>query len=73
MSPVDPTVSSLPLGRRIVTSQPGWLDCDAVPPGHCAAVKAPPVLLWMVKVKSTVPQQTPFPVHRKRRLLRDRR
>lgn len=30
-----------------------------VPPGHSALSKTPPLLLFTVKVKLTVPQQTP--------------
>jgi hypothetical protein len=57
---VHTSVTSL-FGWLIVTLQPGTLVCDAVPPGHCDVLNAPPPLLFVVNVKSTVPQHTPLP------------
>jgi hypothetical protein len=39
-------------GRLMVTLQPVGPFCVAVPPGHSAESKAPPLLLFTVKVKS---------------------
>jgi len=46
------TRSMLLLGRLMVTVQLGFCDCWAVPPGHSAESKAPPLLLFTVKVNT---------------------
>jgi hypothetical protein len=58
---VHTSVTSL-FGWLIVTLHAGLpVFCDAVPPGHCDVLNAPPPLLFVVNVKSTVPQHTPLP------------
>jgi hypothetical protein len=57
------TRSMLLLGLLIVTLHPAELVWLWVPPGHSALSNRPPLLLFTVKVKSTVPQQTPLPTH----------
>jgi hypothetical protein len=49
------------LGLLIVRLQPEVGVCVCVPPGHCALLNAPPLLLLTVNVKSTVPQHVPLP------------
>lgn len=64
LSPVVPTRSMFPLGRRIVTLHPDTEPfCEAVPPGHSALSNTPPLLLLIVNVKFCVPQHTPLGVH----------
>jgi len=50
-------------GRLMVTLQPGGPLCVAVPPGHTAAVKTPPVLLVTWKVKSWLGHLQRPPLH----------
>jgi len=47
----EQTRSMLPFGRLIVTLQFAFCACVAVPPGHWAEVKGPPVLLFTRNVK----------------------
>ncbi|HWP64393.1 MAG TPA: hypothetical protein VNO26_00590 [Candidatus Limnocylindria bacterium] len=44
-------------GRLMVTLQPAGPFCVAVPPGHCAELNKPPVLLFTVKVKFVLPHE----------------
>ena len=53
----------LSFGRLMVTLQPGTSVCVAVPPGHSAESKAPPVLLFTVKVKLWLPHEHTVPMH----------